>query len=281
MADSSNPFASPKADSESSLSKQSRSAEMDWPTEAAEVAVFQEIEPPLGQSMEESVAGARRHVMYFVIGSSLATFLPFALVLPLIFFSSSNLVPLVGAVIPQLIPLVLPAALFLGISVHWQAKEDVLPYLGLRNLLKKRRASGLPSVHSPNSQLVAITPRQGWSLPLAEQVQQYAIMMIDPYASRIVLEGFDQRVWIPGKAILNCAVDHFTVSKREVWIVALTVKTERGPHELCLKIGNAEQIWQSNSKRQAEAEKYWNRIQLLTKTFSIDANSFRIEAKIE
>lgn len=261
-----NPFQSPQASPDEAPSVVSAVAEEEWPFEATELAVIEEIEPPLGRPI---VPGWPWGKIIAIL--SLIIFGLFALKLVASFvmtWLAGNSVGLTAAMVQQIVFLlfiIVPAlSLLLTVGRRFFI-EDVAMQRQLARLIRQRGTTPIPSLNSPNCQFVAIVPRERWHLPENELTQEVAILHINPYESRIILEGAEHRFWIPSQALLKCGVDSFTITKNSIWVLCLIMQTQDGPREVCVRIGNVDGFWQSSSQQQSVAEKYWGRIMLLKK----------------
>ncbi|WDI43159.1 hypothetical protein [Bremerella sp. P1] len=261
-----NPFQSPQASPDEAPSVVSAVAEEEWPFEATELAVIEEIEPPLGRPIVPGRSWGK--IISFSLLSIVGCYGLWIGVMVLIAWLSGNSDAMNSLLIhhvTSLLFVVLPAVLFLlTISRHY-FQQDVSTFRRLAKLLRLRETKPIPSLNSPNCQFVAIVPRERWQFSELDVTQEVAVLHINPYESRIILEGAKHRFWIPSHALLKCGVDYLTKSKKEIWVVCLIIQTENGPREVCLRVGNVDGFWQSNGQRKSVAEKYWGRIMLLKK----------------
>lgn len=262
--DSINPFQSPLDAPDDPPSVVSAVSAEDWPFEATELAVIQEIEPPLGRPI---VPGRAWGKIFSIFLLSLVGL--YALWIGVMFFvawlSGDNqaLSNLTMQHVPTMLFIILPAIMFLlTISRHY-FQPDISMFRRLGKLIRQRENPLIPSLNSPNCQFVAVVPRERWHFAESELAQEVAILHINPYESRILIEGAEHRLWIPSQALLKCGVDFITKLKKEIWLLCLIVQTKDGPREVCLRIGNVDGFWQSNGQRKSAAEKYWGRIMLL------------------
>lgn len=262
--DSINPFQSPQATPDEQPSVVSTVADEDWPFEATELAVIEEIAPPLGRPILPGHPWGM--FMSYLLLSLVGLYGLWIGVMFLAAWLSGNaqaLSDLTMQHVPTMLFVVLPAVLFLlTISRHY-FQEDVSSFRRLAKLIRPRESKAIPSLNSPNCQFVAIVPRERWQLSERELTQEFAILHVNPYESRILLEGAEHRFWIPSQALLKCGVDFFTKANKQIWVVCLVIQTNDGPREVCLRIGNVDGFWQSNGQRKSAAEKYWGRIMLL------------------
>jgi len=259
-----NPFQSPQASAEEPPSVVSGVANEEWPFEATELAVIEEIEPPLGKPI---VPGRQwgKIIAYPILGLIGIYGFWFGVMILMAWLSSNSqgLASITMQHVPFMLFVILPGVLlFLTTSRHF-FMEDVTTYRQLSRLIRRREVKHIPSLNSPNCQFVAIVPRERWHLTERELTQEVAILHISPYQSQIILEGAEHRFWIPSEALLKCHVDGFTTGKKQIAVLCLVIQTKDGPREVCLRVGNVDGFWQSNGQRKSVAEKFWGRIMLM------------------
>ncbi len=265
--DAVNPFQSPQAIPDESPSVAPAVAAEDWPFEATELAVIEAIDPSLGRPITPGPPWGK--ILSSILVSLVGIYGLWIGATMLVAWLSGN-VQALSAIsmqhIPTLLFVILPAVLFLlTISRHF-FQQDVSTFRRLALLLRRREDKPIPSLNSPNCQFVAIVPRERWQFTERELTQEVAILHINPYESRIILEGAEHRFWIPSQALLQCRIDYFTKANRQIWVLCLAIQTQDGPREVCLRIGNVDGFWQSNGQRKSVAEKFWGRIMLLKQT---------------
>ncbi|MFN3152327.1 hypothetical protein [Bremerella sp.] len=259
-----NPFQSPLDSPDEPPSVVSAVSAEDWPFEATELAVIQEIDPPLGRPIAPGRAWGK--ILSIIMLSLVGLYGMWIGVMFLVAWLSSDnqaMSDLAMQHIPSMLFIILPAIMFLlTISRHY-LQPDFVTFRRLGKLIRQRENSLIPSLNSPNCQYVTIVPRDRWNLAENDLAQEVAVLHINPYESRILIEGAEHRLWIPSQALLKCGVDLITKSKKEIWLLCLIVQTKDGPREVCLRIGNVDGFWQSNGQRKSVAEKFWGRIMLL------------------
>ncbi|MBA2117016.1 hypothetical protein [Bremerella alba] len=259
-----NPFQSPQDTPDESPSAVSAVAEEVWPFVATKLAMIEEIDPPLGRQIVPGQPWGK--ILSYLLLSLVGLYVLWIGVMLLVAWGTSNsdaLASLTMQHIPTLLFVILPGILFvLTISRHY-FQQDVSTFRRLAKLIRQRETKPIPSLNSPNCQFVAIVPRERWQLPEQQLTQEVAILHVNPYDSRIIVEGAEHRFWIPSQALLKCGVDCFTKAKKQVWVLCLVIQTSEGPREVCLRAGNVDGFWQSNNQRKSVAEKFWGRILLL------------------
>lgn len=259
-----NPFQSPQATPDEPPSVVSAVEDEDWPFAATELAVIEEIAPPLGRPILPGRPWGI--ILSYLLLSLVGLYGLWIGVMLLVAWLSRDaqaLADLTMQHVPTLLFVVLPAVLFLLTITRHYFQPDITTMRRLEKLIRRRETSAIPSLNSPNCQFVAIVPRERWQLSERELTQEVAILHINPYESRILLEGAEHRFWIPSQALLKCGVDFFTKANKQIWVVCLVIQTSDGPREVCLRIGNVDGFWQSNGQRKGAAEKYWGRTMLL------------------
>lgn len=134
----------------------------------------------------------------------------------------------------------------------------------LQREVRSRPESYTPAPNSVGCQFVACVPPENWERPRQQLSTDVAMMRIDPYASTIFLEGDQFRYRIPTASLTKCSVLSITKGLTEIWLLRLNFHATSGPHELFLRIGDADAFNSpTNSGRKRNAEKYWTRIVLL------------------
>ncbi|WP_144971276.1 hypothetical protein [Bremerella volcania] len=259
-----NPFQSPQATPDEPPSVVSTVVDEDWPFEATELAVIEVIEPPLGRPIAPGRPWGK--IISLLLLGLVGLYGLWIGTMLLVAWLSGNadlLSKLTMQHVPTMLFVILPAVMFLlTISRHY-FQPDYSTFRRLGKLIRQRETNAIPSLNSPNCQFVAIAPRERWHLPEQELAQEVAILHVNPYESRIILEGAEHRFWVPSQALLKCGVDFFTKNNKQIWVVCLVIQTKDGPREVGLRIGNVDGFWQSNAQRKSVAEKYWGRIMLL------------------
>lgn len=262
-----NPFQSPQATADDPSPVVSATTDEHWPFEATELAVIEAIDPPWGRPISPGKPWSKIF-SYLALGLVLlyAIWIGLMLLIAWLTGNTQALADLTMQHVPTLLFIVLPAVLFLlTISRHY-FHQDFSTFRRLAKLIRQRETSPIESLNSPNCQFVAIVPRDRWQLAERDLTQEVAVLHINPYESRIVLEGAEHRFWIPSRSLLKCGVDSFTIANKQTWVIYMVVRTKDGPQEICLQVGNVDGFWQSSIQRKSVAEKYWGRIMLLKQT---------------
>jgi len=257
-----NPFQSPPTTPSESPSVASVVAEQDWPFEATELAVIETIEPPLGRPIVPGWPWGKVLSLLLLSLVGLYTIRAGVGMLLTWLYNPNGLTAMVTSFIPFLLLIVLPMIIFQTICSHY-FHEDVSTFRRLAKLVRLREPKPIPSLNSPNCQFVAIVPRERWQFAERDLTQEVAVLHINPYESRVIIEGAEHRFWIPAQALLKCGVDNFKTGNKQIWVLCLIVQTGEGPREVCLRIGNVDGFWQSSGQRKAVAEKFWGRVMLL------------------
>ena len=180
----------------------------------------------------------------------------------------SSLVPAIPVItslmlVPAAVLVMFAIMMFVNLFVPF-TYEDRSFSSKLKREIRSRPESYIATPASSLCQMVAIVPEDRWKKPRLWLSADVAIMWIDPYSSRIYLEGDQRRYCIPAGSLLKFETDFFRKELTQVWYVHLTFRTANGPQELYLRPGEDGLILKiRNQSRQMKAEQMYHRIELL------------------